>query len=268
MIVLAMVIISAYLLYDFLRYVSPVTPTNRPSYLRHIEDQVRTPQVEEKAAEPVIAVDPQRLVSDYRANEVAADMAYRGKILRITGAITSINKDFLDEPYVVISGDFQGLSSIQCCFGKGDELALSRLQIGQLITISGRCSGMIMLSVFLKNCTLDPSTEVPEKKSAGGDRELRAQIAKEVGITIDESGNLSGTPEQQAEWIAKYVTRTGRPLRAHFSKPDGTMTTQEYLMLDGKLVIRDIGPSSNNPAAYQDALRHKQDVEDAEKAGR
>jgi hypothetical protein len=263
-----MVVISAYLLYDFLRYVSPVGQTNRPSYLRRIEDQVRTPQVEEKAAEPVIAVDPQRLISDYRTNEVAADMAYKGKILQITGAIASINKDFLDEPYVVISGYFQGLSSIQCCFGKGDEPALSRLQTGQLVTISGRCSGMIMLSVFLKNCTLDSSTEAPEKKSTGGDRELRAQIAKEVGITIDESGNLGGTPEQQGEWIAKYVMRTGRPLRAHFSKPDGMMTTQEYLMLDGKLVIRDIGPSSNNPATNQDVPGRKQDVEGAEKAGR
>jgi hypothetical protein len=195
-----------------------------------------------RTAESAIVVDPQRLVSAYRANEVAADMAYKGKILQITGVVESINKDFLDEPYIVIGGHFQGLSGIQCCFTKADEPALSGLYKGQQVVITGRCSGMIMLSVFLKNC----SVETPEMNEARKEAQLRMQIAKEVGANLNASGGIDGTPAQGSDFAIKYVERTGKPFTMIFNDVSGkAVVTKKFEMEDGKVVARDVDPNAH-----------------------
>jgi hypothetical protein len=45
---------------------------------------------------PALAVDAVKLWQDYEANEVAADGTYKGKILQVTGIVSSIDKDFMD----------------------------------------------------------------------------------------------------------------------------------------------------------------------------
>ena len=239
--------IFVYFLHDFLLFLASPGETENGAPQAVTSNSRPQPSGVKEPSESAIVVDPQRLVEDYRANEVAADMAYKGKILQITGAVASINKDFLDEPYVVIAGYFQGLSGIECRFRKSDELALSRLQIGQLITASGRCSGMTMLTVFLKDCALVPP-ETPEQKNAREDRELRAQIAREVGITIDESGKVGGTPRQGTDFAINYVERTGKPFTVTFCDQSGKPIVKEmFLIEDGKVVARDVTnePPSN-----------------------
>jgi hypothetical protein len=101
---------------------------------------------------PDITVNSQRLISDYKANEVAADNVYKGKTLKITGIVKSITKDYSDMPHVQISGDFQSYSDIDCSFRKNVEASLSSLRIGQSITILGRCTGMFLGVVILEHC--------------------------------------------------------------------------------------------------------------------
>lgn len=48
--------------------------------------------------EEAIVISPRTLYSEYKENEVAADMKYKDKLLRIEGKVDSIGKDILDDP--------------------------------------------------------------------------------------------------------------------------------------------------------------------------
>jgi hypothetical protein len=48
-------------------------------------------------AVPPLAVHAVRLWKDYEANEVAADNAYRGRPLLVTGVVSGVRKDFTDD---------------------------------------------------------------------------------------------------------------------------------------------------------------------------
>jgi hypothetical protein len=106
---------------------------------------------------PDITVDSQRLISDYKANEIAADNVYKDKTLQITGIVKSITKDYRDMPHIQISGYFQSYSDIDCSFRKNVEASLSNLRIGQSVTIIGRCTGMFLGVVILEHCHVGPN---------------------------------------------------------------------------------------------------------------
>lgn len=110
---------------------------------------------EKKAvAEGTNAVDvsSDRLQADYEANEVSADNLYRGKVLRVTGAVQAVKKDIADKPYVVLwtKNEFMGVHA-----NFQDENGLSGISVGQHITL--RCIGdnVILGSPLLRDCVLD-----------------------------------------------------------------------------------------------------------------
>jgi hypothetical protein len=98
-----------------------------------------------------IDISARELQADYDANEVAADERYKNKILRITGTIESINKDILDDPYVVLrTGDFKG---VHCHFNSSD--GLQSLRKGKQIAVRCRADGYIIGSPVAKDCILN-----------------------------------------------------------------------------------------------------------------
>jgi hypothetical protein len=100
-----------------------------------------------------IAISAADLYWAYKANEIAADEQYEGKIVEVTGFINTIGKDILDTPYVTFEvGDVLG--NVQCMFNKKDESQLSKLRKGQKITVRGRCKGYSIISVLIDDCTL------------------------------------------------------------------------------------------------------------------
>jgi hypothetical protein len=106
------------------------------------------------ANEPEIAVHATQLLADYKANEVAADERYKGKVIQVTGYVDSIGKDILDSMYVTLkAGGRYEFASVQCFFPKKDKDQLSQLRKGQAVTITGRCQGK-MMNVLLKGCVL------------------------------------------------------------------------------------------------------------------
>lgn len=93
-----------------------------------------------------------QLYSEYSANEVAADMKYRGKIIEVSGRIQEIGKDILDNAYIVIGGDgfFEG---VQCTFLSNQLLSVAKLSKGQHVTVKGEVAGKLG-SVLVYKCTL------------------------------------------------------------------------------------------------------------------
>jgi tRNA_anti-like len=97
-----------------------------------------TKQVRSKT--PDYGLSANELYNEYKANEVAADAKFKGKVVVVSGTIDSIGKDLMDQAYVVIGG--KGfLDGVQCTFTKGEESSVARLSKGQHVTIKGEVAG-------------------------------------------------------------------------------------------------------------------------------
>lgn len=116
------------------------------------EKQKEKEVAETEATTPAITVSPDQLYADYEANEVAADLKYKDKVLIVTGTVNDIAKDITDEIYVTINtGEMFG--SIQCFFATSHTNEAAGLKKGQTITIKGKCEGK-MMNVLLRGCSL------------------------------------------------------------------------------------------------------------------
>ena len=94
------------------------------------------------------------LVDDYKNNEVAADEKYKGKTLKVNGFIGDIKKDITDTMYVILqSGGECELRNVQCFFADSEKEKLTQLSKGQVITVEGRCDGL-MMNVLLRDCAI------------------------------------------------------------------------------------------------------------------
>lgn len=87
----------------------------------------------------------------YKENEVAADQKLKGKIVLITGKVTSISKT-LGDIHVMLDGGSDG--NVDCLFTPSEESAIARLVNGQDITVKGQVDGKVILSVVLRKCRL------------------------------------------------------------------------------------------------------------------
>jgi putative nucleic acid binding protein len=94
------------------------------------------------------------LINDYKANEIAADQRYKGRVVQVSGAVDSIGKDIMDSMYLTLSsGEEFGLTSVQCFFNDSAGASLARLQKGERVTVICVCDGKFG-NVILKDCAL------------------------------------------------------------------------------------------------------------------
>lgn len=95
---------------------------------------------------PVAELTASQLFSAYEDNEVAADNAYKGKWIKVSGTVESIGKDILDDPYIAFkTGDLA--FSVQVYFD--DASKLGSIKKGQRLTVIGKCDGKLG-NVFVK----------------------------------------------------------------------------------------------------------------------
>ena len=124
---------------------SSSTPTSTPTSI-----PAPTP------APTTIQVTAQELYSAYKANEVAADTKYKGKILKVTGVVLEIGKDIFGTPYVTLSsGEKYEVWGVQCTFSLKDEPQLAQLTKGQTITVQGKGKGYL-INVLMGDGVLVP----------------------------------------------------------------------------------------------------------------
>jgi hypothetical protein len=90
-------------------------------------------QVAESSA---VQVSAETLTRDYRANEVAADKEYKGKVLAVTGRITQIRGG---SSGLFGSAPIIHLAAVRCEFK--DNAQIEHLSTGQFVTIRGKCQG-------------------------------------------------------------------------------------------------------------------------------
>jgi hypothetical protein len=96
-----------------------------------------------------IKISAEDLSKAYESNEVTANNRYRGETLIVTGkvGITNTSKGktpaafhFADAPLVV-------------CFMEQED-DVTKLKIGQTVTVKGKCTGSVLGFVTLMNCVI------------------------------------------------------------------------------------------------------------------
>lgn len=108
---------------------------------------------ENDAPVETIAVTALELFSAYESNEVAADKQFKGKILEVTGTISSIDSGFGDGAIVQLNtgNDFQNVSA------QGDDSftdVAATLSKGQQVTMVCKGDGEVIGSPMLGDCVV------------------------------------------------------------------------------------------------------------------
>jgi len=104
------------------------------------------PPTEQPAPVPqIIEITAAQLYAEYEANEIAADQKYKNKMLKVTGVLSSISKDILGSPYIVLTGGGEyEVWGVQCTFSSAYEPQLAKLTKGQQVTVTGKCKGYLI----------------------------------------------------------------------------------------------------------------------------
>ena len=113
-----------------------------------------TIEVDIASKSPEVTVSAYEIYQAYEANEVAADLKYKEKVIQVSGVVESIEKDLMDTIYVSLSvGDEYEISSVQCFFADSHKADAASLSKGQRVTIKGLGDGYLM-NVLIRGCTL------------------------------------------------------------------------------------------------------------------
>ena len=123
---------------------------------RRPEASVATPEAKAmEAQEPEPRVRAADLIRAYEANEIRADLQYKGKIVVISGQVDNISSDIMGTPFVTLkhSDDFS-FRSVQCLFSRSEMEELARLNSGERIVLRGRVAGELLMSVIVRDCSI------------------------------------------------------------------------------------------------------------------
>jgi len=102
---------------------------------------------------PAITVTVMKLLDEYDSNEVAADMKYKGKIISVTGYVSSV-QSLNSTCYVKLTPSIgSSLITVDCYFRlSSHQQQIAQIKEGQLITITGTCHGEGFLYVGVREC--------------------------------------------------------------------------------------------------------------------
>ncbi len=117
-------------------------------------DTTRSTSAPTPTPAPVIKISAAALYQDYRDNEIAADIKYKGQLLEIAGIIDNIGDDILGTPYVSLRTGQYSIAGVQCMFKTSDRPALAKLSKGQSVTIRGTGDGYLF-SVLVRGSSLN-----------------------------------------------------------------------------------------------------------------
>ena len=100
-----------------------------------------------------IEISAKQLYEAFKANELQADMMYKGKIIKVNGIVAGIKKDLWDNYYVQIEGTSK-YNTVDIYVINSELNKIATLKIGQKITAFGKCEGYSILTVDIKNATI------------------------------------------------------------------------------------------------------------------
>ncbi len=97
----------------------------------------------------VMTVSAVEIASAFENNEVAAEEKYNEKIITVTGVVSSINKDILNE--ITVELEIPTMTLFRCHFSDDQKELVAGLATGQQIKFKGKFEKNIYLD--LKGCS-------------------------------------------------------------------------------------------------------------------
>ena len=117
-------------------------------------DPPPAPQPPPPPPEPVaIDVEARALFAAYHENEVAADLLYKGKSLRVTGKMQAISKDAFDKVVIRLDTTNQFLP-VDAYIAKDEEAKAATLHKGEKITLVCEGGGMTIGRPTIRACRI------------------------------------------------------------------------------------------------------------------
>ena len=103
-------------------------------------------EIEDK--EPELVVTAAQMVADYEVSESAGNEKYKGKVVLVTGVISSIYRGILQTPYVELE------AGVRCNFSDNEDAVMLMLTEGQTVSMKGQ-GDRLFLNVELRGCTVE-----------------------------------------------------------------------------------------------------------------
>ena len=98
--------------------------------------------------EPELVVSAAQMVADYEESESAGDEKYKGKVVLVTGVISTIYRGILQTPYVELE------AGVRCNFSDNEDAVMLKLVEGQTVSMKGQ-GDRLLLGVELRGCTVE-----------------------------------------------------------------------------------------------------------------
>ncbi|WP_088227852.1 hypothetical protein [Desulfosporosinus sp. FKB] len=119
-----------------------------------------------EVSEKPIQVTAKQLEQEYDDNQFAADGKYKGKLLEVTGVPIAIDRDFSNNPYINLSANGNGFTTVWCSFSQEDASSLAKVNKNHEVTVQGICDG-IDSNINLEKCkVITVSSEpIPENNN-------------------------------------------------------------------------------------------------------
>lgn len=110
--------------------------SNSPKIDATGSDNQAPPDAQQSAPTPEVAIEttPDQLKTAYDTNEVAADNIFKGKIIRIVGTVSSIDKDFTDDVVVQLATSDQ-FTHVGATMDDSEKGAAAALRKGQKVSV-------------------------------------------------------------------------------------------------------------------------------------
>lgn len=97
---------------------------------------------------PPITISAEDLYKAYESDEAAADKLYQGRILIVTGKVGDTQTPEIGNPAVTLIGAATKKGAVQCLgFAADQKDAVSNLEIGQTVTVKGKCMGKVVTNI-------------------------------------------------------------------------------------------------------------------------
>lgn len=187
---------------------------------------------------PVATLSAADLLREYEANTLAADAKYKGKALRVSGAVDAVGTDFSGHAYVTLESDSL-IFHIQCYFADSHKSEASRFSKGQYVTVRGICIGKPVANVCLEGSTFD-STSAASLAPTG----VSEPPASSVKLTVADFRARFETLFDPHEMMRRVPVTE---VIAAFGKPDDYKTIAgepiglRYQCLDGSMHAAIVG---------------------------
>lgn len=99
-----------------------------------------------------IKINAKDLFAEYEANEIQADEKYKNQILEVSGVISNIWKDLMDNPYIALKTN-NVILSVQCMLDDSEKSKAAKLKKDSSLTVTGKNSWKLG-NVMLRDCKI------------------------------------------------------------------------------------------------------------------